>query len=86
MCQTGEDQEVCVSVLGLQCSMADVSAAGMELPDGITVAISSPGFFMYNMHVRILSYYFCFSLPTCVLGFIDRSSSILPDDYAIFKT
>lgn len=32
----------CLSPLGPLASMADVSAAGIELPNGVTVAISSP--------------------------------------------
>lgn len=31
----------CLSVLGPLASMADINAAGIELPNGVTVAISS---------------------------------------------
>lgn len=40
----GRTKEVCLSPLGPLASMADVSAAGIELPNGVTVAISSPMF------------------------------------------
>lgn len=56
---------MCVTVLGLQCSMADVSAAGIELPDGVIVAISSTGFFMYHMR----GYYLTISFPPPPLAF-----------------
>lgn len=77
----------CLSVLGPLASMADVNAAGIELPNGVTVAISSPRFFnvQYTCEDTILLFLFFIFFPW-VLGFIDRSRSILPDYYAIFKT
>lgn len=50
-CESGKDQgSECLSPLGPLASMADVSAAGIELPNGVTVAISSP-MFLYAIYM-----------------------------------